>query len=389
MTELFLVRHAEAEGNLYRRCHGHYDSRLTPNGEKQVSALRERFESINFDAVYSSDLYRARTTAAALRPKSGVSPRILPGLREVFLGRWEDQTWGEIARNDPARYESFTVRPWQFSAPGSEATGALLLRARTVLQTIADAHPDSRVGVVSHGMFIRALTASLEGYPPEEMTRVPHCDNTAVAKIEYENGAFRVVFRGDNSHLGELSTLQKQNWWRESGAQKDAHLWFRPVKFPRDNALWTDCRRDAWISVYGSLGGFAERPFWMRAREMARAHPRAVVFAMLGEEPVGLIELDTEIVLPGGHIALFYLRPDCRDRGLGAQLMGHAVSVYRALGVRGLHLRVAPQNLRARRFYEKLGFVCTGQEEGSLGPLLIMQADIVVPPLNEVPYALF
>lgn len=29
-TTIYLVRHAEAEGNLGRRCHGHYDSMLTP-----------------------------------------------------------------------------------------------------------------------------------------------------------------------------------------------------------------------------------------------------------------------------------------------------------------------------------------------------------------------
>ena len=28
MTQIYLVRHAEAEGNLYRRIHGHYDLSL-------------------------------------------------------------------------------------------------------------------------------------------------------------------------------------------------------------------------------------------------------------------------------------------------------------------------------------------------------------------------
>ena len=32
MTTLYLIRHAEAEGNLYRRIHGQYDSLITDNG---------------------------------------------------------------------------------------------------------------------------------------------------------------------------------------------------------------------------------------------------------------------------------------------------------------------------------------------------------------------
>lgn len=35
MTKIYLIRHAEAEGNIYRRMHGQYDSRITPNGACQ------------------------------------------------------------------------------------------------------------------------------------------------------------------------------------------------------------------------------------------------------------------------------------------------------------------------------------------------------------------
>ena len=56
MTRVYIVRHGEAEGNIYRRIHGQYDSNLTDNGLRQVEALEERFRSIHLDAVYSSDL---------------------------------------------------------------------------------------------------------------------------------------------------------------------------------------------------------------------------------------------------------------------------------------------------------------------------------------------
>ena len=71
MTTIYLIRHAEAEGNLYRRIHGWYDSLITKNGERQIQALEQRFDSVSIDAVYSSDLIRTQLTAGAIcRPTS-------------------------------------------------------------------------------------------------------------------------------------------------------------------------------------------------------------------------------------------------------------------------------------------------------------------------------
>ena len=36
MTTVYLIRHAEAEGNVYRRCHGQYDALLTTRAYEQL-----------------------------------------------------------------------------------------------------------------------------------------------------------------------------------------------------------------------------------------------------------------------------------------------------------------------------------------------------------------
>ena len=51
MTRLYLIRHAEAEGNLYRLAHGHYDSLITERGYRQIAALRKRFADVPIEAV--------------------------------------------------------------------------------------------------------------------------------------------------------------------------------------------------------------------------------------------------------------------------------------------------------------------------------------------------
>ena len=94
MTTLYLIRHAEAEGNLYRRIHGQYDSLITDNGYRQIQALEQRFADTPIDAVYSSDLFRTMTTARAI-----YVPKGLPLHTGPTCGRW---AW-ESGRTAPGR----------------------------------------------------------------------------------------------------------------------------------------------------------------------------------------------------------------------------------------------------------------------------------------------
>lgn len=86
MTTIYLIRHAEAEGNLHRRIHGWYDALITENGFAQIKALEDRFRDIHIDAVWSSDLYRTCTTARAIYVPKGSALHTDPQLREINLG---------------------------------------------------------------------------------------------------------------------------------------------------------------------------------------------------------------------------------------------------------------------------------------------------------------
>ena len=50
MTTIYIIRHAEAEGNLYRRFHGWYNSLITENGYRQIAALAARFRDVPIGA---------------------------------------------------------------------------------------------------------------------------------------------------------------------------------------------------------------------------------------------------------------------------------------------------------------------------------------------------
>ena len=383
MTSIVIIRHAEAEGNYYRRAHGHYDSLLTPNGEAQREALRNRFATQGFNAVYSSDMYRAKLTASILRRIDGDPVRALPVLRELHLGDWEDVPWGELAMCETEALSIFMHHPGRFIGRGAsgESTGNMSNRMFDTVRALARVHRGQNIAVVSHGLAIRALMAALKGLPLDRLQEIPHSDNTAVSLVKWDGlGSPSILFHGDNSHLGTLSTLGMQHWWRKNSRMTDTNLWFRPVVSPHDLSLALNYQRDAWLTVYGTLDGFLDDVSRAQSERMLAAHPKAVVFAMREQTPVGLVQLDTEILMPDntGHISLLYLIPETRGQSLGAQLIGHAVSVYRGIGRVGLHLRVARSNRPARRLYAKAGFHEIGREDGQHGELIVMKMGIAL-----------
>ena len=94
---------------------------MTDNGYRQIAALAHRFESIHVDAVYSSDLFRTRTTAKAIYKPKGLTLTTRKSLREVSMGVWEDRTWGEVARTDAQQLSWFNATDRRWKVEGGES----------------------------------------------------------------------------------------------------------------------------------------------------------------------------------------------------------------------------------------------------------------------------
>ncbi len=95
---IWLVRHATTAAPP-GVCIGWTDVDLAPEGRRQAEALAERFEGANVDAVFSSDLRRARETAAPLAERLSLALETTADLREIDFGAWEgrllDALWTE------------------------------------------------------------------------------------------------------------------------------------------------------------------------------------------------------------------------------------------------------------------------------------------------------
>jgi probable phosphoglycerate mutase len=376
MTTVFLVRHGEAEGNLYRRIHGHYNSTITNNGLQQLEALKKRFAPIHLDAAYSSDLYRARKTAEAVCNPKHLTVQLDPRLREVSMGEWEDRPWADVARTDQEQAHNFSKRHLEWCVTGSEGYQKAADRFAQAVFEHAAAHDGQTIAIFAHGSVIRTFLCRANGLPLTEMNQIRHSDNTGVSLLEIEGEHIRPIYENDNSHLSpDISTLARQSWWKKHQTGADPCLWFRTIDFDTESDLYLNAREETWYSLYHELEGFDGPGFLEEAKEAVELEPRSVFIGMLEDSVAGILQLDFQ----GGMaddalwIPFYYMLPEFRSRNIGVQLLGQAVSVCRAEGRSRLRLRVSTVNTHAIYFYQKYGFRSIGEEPGHFVPLEIME----------------
>ena len=349
MTEIFLIRHTQAEGNVYRMMQGHWDGGVTDLGRQQQKALRERFEGERIDAVYSSDLYRARFTAEAAAWRKGLEIITDQRLREINIGPWEAQFFGNVCHDEPESSYDFMYHPKEWRHEGAESYAQVGRRVFSAMRDIAEKNEGSRVAVVSHGISIRSFLSIVTGVSLNDTETLPIFSNTSVSRLTYENGVFLPHEMNDVSHLASL----KLPSWTWTGNLR--HEYIDPL---RESKYYVDCYADAWLAAHGSLRGYEPSLYLSGACEHYRHDPQAIIKLYDGDEAVGLLDLNTARGRDEGcgWLSLLYLRADHRGKGYGIQALARAIMLYRALGRRELRLHVAEDNLRALRFYENHGF---------------------------------
>ncbi len=378
MTKIYLIRHAEAEGNLYRRIQGQYDALITPNGYRQIAALRQRFENIQIDAVYSSDLFRTMTTATAIYETKNLPLHTDPQLREVNMGDWEDHTWGEVGVTDSENLLLFMDASPLWQAPNGESYQQLGDRMMTAIHRIAQNHPNETIAIFSHGCAIRQAVLSIQNTPSDHWGELLHGENTAVTTLSYDEGKLNLVEYANSDHITpDISTLGRQTWWKaDKKARQEFVLCFRPLNLDTEGDIYLTARKEAWESTHGLDIPFHGEQFMADARLCAQQGDWGLQVATDPKGKIlGVLQLDmTRYGNEGcGYIAFFYLMPQVRGNGIAVQLLGAAISAFRKQGATALRLRCAPYNERAQRFYKRHGFVKIGDEENSPVPLEILE----------------
>jgi broad specificity phosphatase PhoE len=186
VTTILLARHGESDWNRARRWQGFADRPLTELGREQAVALAQRLADTELDAVYSSDLQRARETAEIVARSKGLRVETTPDLREVDVGSWSGLTRAEAEARFPEAYAR-----WLDGGEGwddGETYAEMSRRVVGAIVRIAAQHPNSRVLVVAHGGSIRAAHAAALAVDVHTYRRIqrvePNATLSAVCVVE-------------------------------------------------------------------------------------------------------------------------------------------------------------------------------------------------------------
>lgn len=180
MTECWLVRHGETEWNREHRFMGQKDIPLNAQGLQQAADLAAGLSGQHFDALYSSDLLRARQTAQTLADALRLPLRLDARLREVMLGEWQGETHGDVQARFPDLWAERYANPAEFRPPAGETIAEMAARSYPVLDELAAAYPNGRVLLVSHGILLAALICRARGISLSQI----YAQNPANAKAE-------------------------------------------------------------------------------------------------------------------------------------------------------------------------------------------------------------
>jgi uncharacterized phosphatase len=200
-TRLYLIRHAQSEGNRGEYEHDDRDPPLSEVGREQARRLGERFTRHTVDAIYSSPARRTRATADAIAAATGHEISIVDDLREVDLGETAEDYWQYTDEQVAALREKVARDQRWDSFPAGEGSAAARRRLSGAIDRIVEEREGQRVAVVTHGAAIMTYVCHILGLDADF---VFYPFNAGITSVRAK-GERRVIWRlNDIAHLDGL-----------------------------------------------------------------------------------------------------------------------------------------------------------------------------------------
>lgn len=165
------MRHGETEENVARLLQGHMPGNLTDDGKVQAMMLRDELCLSDFDFIVSSDLKRVTDTVEILlNGRTDIEWHTTELLREID---WGSMTGMKIADVN-----------FKQMAADVETREMLYERAGRVVEWLCSNYAGKTLLIVSHGLFLRSLTAQLTGVPIDKLHTIIRMDNCETRWIQ-------------------------------------------------------------------------------------------------------------------------------------------------------------------------------------------------------------
>ena len=156
-TRILAIRHGQTAWNASARIQGHTDIELDALGQWQARQLAQALGHEELQAIYSSDLSRARDTAEPLAAAHGLTIGIDTGLRERAFGDFEGLSFEQIESRWPEQALAWRRRDPGFGPQGGEVLRDFRDRVVAALTRLALAHRGQCIALVTHGGVLDVL----------------------------------------------------------------------------------------------------------------------------------------------------------------------------------------------------------------------------------------
>ena len=200
MMRIFLIRHGETEWNKQSRLQGNSDTHLSPEGFHQAITLAEHAILQNADAIYSSDLARAVSTANILAERLNLTVHTMPELRETNFGDWEGRFISELMEESPKSFGKFFTAPERCHPPNGETFLECQARVMIGIREIIANHENQNVIVVCHGAANRLILGAALDMPIHKMWAIGQF-NMALNILRVDDGEFTVELVNSTYHV--------------------------------------------------------------------------------------------------------------------------------------------------------------------------------------------
>jgi broad specificity phosphatase PhoE len=158
-ARLILVRHGQSTYNAQARLQGQADPPLSDAGRAEAELLRPALAPFAEDRVVTSDLQRARETAALLGyPDARPDARF----REIDVGEWAGRPLAEFPDGTETAWRGGPVQ-----APDGESWDDLRARVGGAVDELVAAGGDWLV--ICHGGVVRAALSHVTGADPRRV----------------------------------------------------------------------------------------------------------------------------------------------------------------------------------------------------------------------------
>ena len=202
-TTLLLIRHGETKWNVLGKFQGRQNIELSEAGILQATLLEKRLTK-DFQAVYSSPLDRAFSTAEVLCKNLSLDPIPIEDLTEIHFGTWEGLTYREIEQFYPEHFMHW--RTDEKTAPmydGELSIYDVTLRAKKCILELIGKHPGEKIIIVSHGGFIKAALIGLFNWKMT-MYHQMAIGNTCINTLTFNTQGTPILMGlNDTSHLSD------------------------------------------------------------------------------------------------------------------------------------------------------------------------------------------